>query len=213
MRRPVRGRAAPIVAWLVAVWVALWGSPSWANLVAGSAVGVGLVTLFPAPEVARTGTVRPLAAARFAAYFAWKLVEASAVVAWEVVTPRNKINQGIVAVPIRGGSDTLVTLVANAISLTPGTLTLEVDDHPPVLYVHVLHLRGVEAVRREVQHLERLAILAFGSPEAVEAARSPKASTSARSLRRHRPGRRGTTWRTRSGGRAARIGGGDDPRH
>lgn len=173
-------RAWPILAWLVVVWVALWEALSWANLLAGLLVGASLLTLFPPQVGERTGTVHPLAAARFLAYFAWKLVEASAVVAWEVVTPKNRINEGIVAVPIQGASDALTTLVANSISLTPGTLTLEVDRHPPVLYLHVLHLRAVDAVRREAQHLELLAILAFGSPEAVRAARSATVPAPAR---------------------------------
>jgi multicomponent Na+:H+ antiporter subunit E len=158
------------IAWLTAVWVALWEDLSAANLLAGLALATGLVVLFPLSPPGVAGTLRPAAAARFALYFAWKLVEASLVVAWEVVTPRNRINQGIVAVPIQGVSDTLTTLVANAISLTPGTLTIEIRRRPTILYVHVLHLQDIEAVRREVQHLEVLAIRAFGSARAVDLA-------------------------------------------
>jgi hypothetical protein len=58
-------------------------------------------------------------------------------------------------------------MVANSISLTPGTLTIDVGEDAKVLYVHVLHLRGVEQVRRDVHRLELLAIKAFGSDEAV----------------------------------------------
>jgi multicomponent Na+:H+ antiporter subunit E len=108
-----------------------------------------------------------VATVRFLAYFLAKLVEASVVVAVEVATPRNRIRTGIVAVPLRGASDALVTLVADAVTLTPGTLTLEVGRQPPTLYVHVLHLRDVEAVRREIRHLEVLAVRAFGSPAAL----------------------------------------------
>ena len=155
------------IAWLTVAWVALWEDLSAANLLAGLAVATGLVTLFPLSPPGVAGTLRPAAAVRFALYFAWKLVEASLVLAWEVVTPRNRINQGIVAVPIQGVSDTLTTLVANAISLTPGTLTIEIRRRPTVLYVHVLHLQDIEAVRREVQYLEVLVIRAFGSARAV----------------------------------------------
>ncbi len=91
-------------------------------------------------------------------------MEASAIVAWEVVTPQSRINEGIVAVPIRGVTRGLTAVVANAITLTPGTITLEVHEHPTVLYVHVLHLHSLEAVRAEVRHLEELAIAAFGPP-------------------------------------------------
>ena len=81
-----------------------------------------------------------------------------------LVTPRSRINQGIVAVPITGVSDVVITGVANAISLTPGTLTLEVRRDPPTLYVHVLHLRSVEDTRREILYLELLLLRAL-APE------------------------------------------------
>ncbi len=158
-----------LLVWLVAVWVALWEEVSPANVLSGLVVAVAVLTLFPPGARRRSGRVRPVPALRFLAYFAWKLVEASAIVAWEVVTPRNRINEGIVAIPIRGVSDVVITVVANAISLTPGTLTLEARRSPAVLYVHVLHLHDVEAVRRETRHLEALAIRAFGPGEMVAA--------------------------------------------
>ncbi len=166
-RRP---RQLPMVAWLLVVWLFLWEDVSFANVLAGLALGSLLVVLFPMRPRGIPGAFRPVAAAHFVGFFAWKLVEASMIVAWEVVTPRNRIKEGIVAVPIRGVSETLTTLVANAISLTPGTLTLEVRHQPPVLYVHVLHLDDIEAVRRDVQYLEVLAIRAFGSSAASAAA-------------------------------------------
>lgn len=165
-RRP---RRLVMTAWLMVVWVALWGDVSAANLMAGFVLGSLLVTVFPLGTRGIPGGFRPLAAAHFVLYFLWKLVEASAVVSWEVVTPRNWINEGIVAVPIRGVSDTLTTMVANVISLTPGTLTLEIRQGPTVLYVHVLHLRDIDAVRRDVQRLELLAMRAFGSAAAIAA--------------------------------------------
>jgi multicomponent Na+:H+ antiporter subunit E len=159
-----------MITWLTVVWVALWKDLSAANLLAGLILAAVLVSLFPLSSPGVAGTLRPVAAAHFVLYFSWKLVEASVVLAWEVVTPRNRINQGIVAVPIQGISDSLTTLVANAISLTPGSLTIEIRRHPTVLYVHVLHLHDIEAVRRDVQYLEVLAIRGFGSARAVDLA-------------------------------------------
>jgi multicomponent Na+:H+ antiporter subunit E len=157
-----------LVTWLTVMWVALWGNLSWANVLGGLAAASVLLAVY---RVATTGTpaypLRPLPALRFILFFLWKLFEANLVLAWEVVTPRNKINEGIVAVPIQGCSDGLITLVSNAITLTPGTVTLEVNRNPAVLYVHVLHLHDIEDVRRDVRHLEALAIRAFGSPDAL----------------------------------------------
>ena len=166
-------RRLPLLAWLTVVWLLLWEDASVANVVGGLAVGASVVALFPAAGPARFGRVRPLAAAWLAVYFLWKLLEANLVVAWEVVTPNNEsVNLGIVAVPLVADSDAVITLVANAITLTPGTLTLEVRRDPPTLYVHVLHLRSIDRVREDVRKLELLALRAFGSADAVRRAQS-----------------------------------------
>jgi multicomponent Na+:H+ antiporter subunit E len=174
-----RRRDLATLAWAVVVWCALWGDVSVANVVWGAVVGVGTLWLVPtrghAPGAQRDMAIRPLAALRFAAWVLWALVRASAVVAWEVVTPTNDINEGIVAVPLGTDVPGLMTLIANTISLTPGTLTIEVRQDPPTLYVHVLHLRAIEDVRADVLLLERLACATFAVDQAP--APAPPAST------------------------------------
>jgi len=155
--------------WLVALWVALWGDVSIANVIGGLVVALAVIILFRSGRSGGSGemALRPLKAAKFAAYFAYKLVESSIVVVILIVTWRRHIRSGIVAVPLRGCSDALVTLIAGAISLTPGTLTLDVRRDPLTLYIHVLHINDVEEVRREVRRLEVLAVEAFGTRDAL----------------------------------------------
>lgn len=154
------------IAFLVAVWLGLWSDVSFANVSSGLLVAGLIVVLF---DTWRTGTfvVRPLHAIRFALYFLYQLVAASLVVARTVVAPRHGVRTGIVAIPLRGCSDALATLIADAISLTPGTLTLEVRRDPLTLYVHALNVRDVSQIQAEVRRLEVLAIRAFGSAEAI----------------------------------------------
>jgi multicomponent Na+:H+ antiporter subunit E len=154
-------RRLPAFVWLVALWVALWGELTAANVLVGMVVAAAVKTVLPRAEPGPAGTIRPLRAARYFAYFLYKLVEANLLVAWEVVRPGTHINLGIVAVPIRGASDVVITTVANSISLTPGTLTIEVRRDPATLYVHVLHIRTVEDTRTEIYYLEYLALRAF----------------------------------------------------
>jgi multicomponent Na+:H+ antiporter subunit E len=160
-------RRLPATLWLVALWAALWGNLRAPTVLSGIAVAVGVQVVLPGAMPKPAGAVRPLHFVRFLAYFAYKLVEANLVVAWEVVTPRTRINQGIVAVPITGASDVVITSVANAISLTPGTLTVEVRRDPATLYVHVLHLHSVEDTRRAVLYLELLLMRAL-APHCTE---------------------------------------------
>lgn len=157
-------RAIVTVLWSTLVWIALWGEASPANLLAGLAIGMATAWLVPLGRPDGKGVavgVRPLHALRFLGFFGWALVKASAVVAWEIVTPGSRIHQGIVELPLATRSPGVATVIGNAISLTPGTLTLEVREDPLRLYVHVLHLRDMDAVRRELHHLEALAVAAF----------------------------------------------------
>lgn len=151
-----------IVIALTVVWAALWESSSAGTVLAGLAVGAAVLWVIPSNRTGATFRIRPLKALRLVFYFSRMLVMATALVAWEVATPQNRINQGIVEVPMQAESNGLVTIVANMISLTPGTLTIEVLNDPMTLYVHVLHLRSLEEVRNEVRKLERLVIETFG---------------------------------------------------
>lgn len=159
------------IAWGVAVWCALWGDLSVANVLWGAVAMTAVLLLLPATSIAGDdrGALRPVATARFALWFAWALVRSSAVVAWEIVTPGNDITEGIVAVPLATSSPGIVTLIANTISLTPGTLTLEVRMDPPTLYVHVLHLHDLDEVHGELAHLQRLACATVGIEPASQA--------------------------------------------
>lgn len=152
-----------MVAWLTALWMVLWRDPSVVNLASGLALAVVVSGFVSDPDdPGSTYRVRPLALARFVVFFTWKLLEANVVVAREVVTPRNVIHTGIIAVPMTGYGDFLVTTVANAVSLTPGTLTIEVRRDPePVLFVHVLHLHDIDNARADVVAIAERARAAF----------------------------------------------------
>ena len=161
-RRASPRRIAGAMVWGIVVWCALWGDLSIANVLWGAVFTAATLWLVPITGGRNHVAIRPLAALRFAGWFVWALIRASAVVAWEVVTPTNDINEGIVAVPLSTDAPGLMTLIANTVSLTPGTLTLEVRRQPPTIYVHVLHLRAIEDVRADILTLERLASATFG---------------------------------------------------
>ena len=165
-------RLPTLLIWLTSLWVALW-----ADLTVGNVLG-GLIVALAVVGVARpTGVTglertyfRPISALVYAAYFLWQLLKANFVVAWEIITPRLKLNRAIIAVPMHTTSAGVVTLIANSVTLTPGTLTIYVAEEfssdgdivERTLFVHVLHFIDVESVRRDVLQLERRAIKAFG---------------------------------------------------
>lgn len=168
---------ALVVLWLTLVWVLLWGEPSVGNIVAGVVLGVLVVAVFP-PADDRGAGLHPVAVLSFGWWFAKALVVANLSVAKEVLRPRLALSEGIVAVPLRASSPIVATFVANAITLTPGTMTVDirpaefgVDEHgagaapvgSPVLFVHCLVTGDPEDVRAEGLDLEERVVRAFGT--------------------------------------------------
>lgn len=84
-----------------------------------------------------------------------ELVMATATVAWEIVTPVHAIRPWIVRVPVSSRTDAEITGIANLVSFTPGTLTLEVTEDRTAIIVHALHVSDAERLRARIARLER----------------------------------------------------------
>lgn len=156
---------------LTVVWVLAWGSLSVANVLSGLLVAVGLLLATPDDwSWTGRGRVRPRRIAHFAGYVLVKAVQSNASVARDALARRPRVRTGVIAIDLPGASDGLVTLIANLMALTPGTMPLEVDKEPsPVLYVHILDLSDGDATRRDIRRLTELAYGAFASDDAIAA--------------------------------------------
>jgi multicomponent Na+:H+ antiporter subunit E len=156
---------------LVVVWVLAWGTASPANVLGGIAVAAFLLAISPDRWPARHGRhrFRPVAIARFVGWILVQVVVANVQLTRAIVSRATRVTTGVIAVPLPSCSDGLLTLVTNTMALTPGTIPIQVDHDPTVMYVHVLHRGDVEAVRGDVRHLASLAYRAFGTAEAVAA--------------------------------------------
>ena len=170
MSRRLTGRLG-LLAWLVAVWVGLWGDVSWANVLGGVALAAVLLLALPLHDVPVHGRVSLLGVLHYARVFVVELVRASLQVTRLVLRPRGPLRQAVVAVPVHGRGDRLLALVANSISLTPGTLTLDVDRERSILYVHVLDVgngpQAADDTRAGIAALERAAARALGQADEV----------------------------------------------
>lgn len=87
----------------------------------------------------------------FAGFILRELVLSTLRVAWEVVTPAKKRRQGIIAVPLDVKTDLEISLLANLITFTPGTLSLDVSSDRSVLYVHTMFVDDPDELRREIK--------------------------------------------------------------
>jgi len=88
--------------------------------------------------------------------FLIELILSNLRVLWDVVTPGHISRPGIVGIPLNAKTDLEILLVANLISLTPGTLSIDLSDDRRILYVHVMFLDDPDRFRQNIKEgLER----------------------------------------------------------
>lgn len=163
---------------LAVMWVALWGDLAVGTVVAGLAAGTATALLVPVPTSDRQLTLRPLRAIRFAATFVWQLLASTWSVVLLVLSARAADAHGVmIEVELAHASYPVRTLIAHSISLTPGTLTVDVGGDGRTLTVHVMDADAVVEARAAIADLERRACAAFsplhpdhpGDPSVAEA--------------------------------------------
>lgn len=100
------------------------------------------------------GWMNPVVLVRFIGFYLRQLGAANAQVAWEALSPGLQITPGIIAIPMSSRTPVEITLFANLITFTPGTLSVDVDPAEGQLYVHGLHVRDPESFRNQLADLE-----------------------------------------------------------
>jgi multicomponent Na+:H+ antiporter subunit E len=137
---------------LALLWAALVWSVDTAHLAVGFVVGYAGLWL-ARPVLGETRYFRKLAdIVSFLCFFVWELVLSNLRVAWDVLTPRSYRRPGVIAVPLEEASDTEITVLANFVTLTPGSLSLDVADDRSCLYVHAMFVDDPESLKTEIKN-------------------------------------------------------------
>lgn len=144
---------------LLVLWVAVWGELSVANVVSGLVV-VGLISWLFDDSAPSTYHLRPVGALKALGFVGWSLVTSSLQVARAVIFPNaDRVATSIQQVQLAGSSPFIASIVANAITLTPGTMSIEVDGR--TISVHVLGRVNEAEFRTSVLRLENVIAGAF----------------------------------------------------
>ena len=147
---------------LAIAWAAVSGSASPHNLLLGfvlGAIALAIVrqSIGRGAYVFRAGRILSLAL-----LFLKELALSAWTVALTVLKPRMDIKPGIFAFPLTVDRDFEITLLANLITLTPGTLSVDVSDNGRTLYVHALDCSDPQAARKAIaEGFERKIMEAF----------------------------------------------------
>jgi multicomponent Na+:H+ antiporter subunit E len=147
---------------LTLAWLALTGSWTPANVVLGLVLSL-LVSSFAREQRRRRDiTPRPLRIVGLALLFLYELLMSGLRVARLVLSPRMRLEPGIFAYPLQVDRNFEITLLANLITLTPGTLSVDVSDDRKVLFVHAIDCSDPDRARRDIaQGFERRILEAF----------------------------------------------------
>lgn len=127
------------------VWLLLNWVPDWQHIVTGIFVAALVAYITGDLFIQRPHLLKhPRRYLWFLYYipvFLWEMLKANVDVAYRVAHPKLPINPGIVKVKTTLKSDAGLTFLANSITLTPGTLTVDLDEENGYLYIHWIDVK------------------------------------------------------------------------
>jgi multicomponent Na+:H+ antiporter subunit E len=145
------------------VWAGLIGSFSLGSLFFGYVLGYVILFLFSRGRDANHYLDRIPGFIFFTAYYLIELVRANVQIAIDLLRIRPRFQPGFVKVPLDVESDVAITLLANLVTMTPGTMTVDVSADHKFLLVHGLYITDEAAVVHDIKHnLERRIQLLIG---------------------------------------------------
>lgn len=150
---------------MAVLWMFMWGLFDIWTMLAGFFFGyllLGAVSRTWYPDGKGYGS-KLLNLISFGIYFIRILIQANLTVAKEVVTPHFYMTPRFVRYPVKGMTPLQITSLANAITLTPGTLSVDVLDNDEVLLVHCMYAEDRDQAIKELDELrDRLMTEVFG---------------------------------------------------
>lgn len=165
---PKTGYSLLLFGWLLIVWIALFGSVTM-GVVVGGAVVAGLMS-FSLRRLAPSWPVvvlHPLRTGAFVGFFLQQVVLAT----WDVIAtlwvPAADLRPVVVEIPLRVRSRGEITLLMGTVSMTPGTVALEVGDG--TVFVHVLNAESPDQVARQIVEMESYIMAMYGHEPVADA--------------------------------------------
>ena len=136
---------------LAFIWAAVTGTFNLSNVLVGMILGYAVLfvaqpLMGPSNYFSRIHRVLG-----FALFYIWQLVLANLRVAADVLMPRVRARPGVLAIPLDAKSDAEITMLANLITLTPGSVSLDVSSDRRFLYLHAMYIEDVEQYREDVK--------------------------------------------------------------
>ena len=136
---------------LAVVWCLLQDELTLQQFVIGYLIGAGIMLFFIRVFHEEIYFHKVGLGLRLLAFFTKEVLVANWAVVKQVLSPQPNARAGIIAYPLELRSDLLITLLANMITLTPGTLSVEVSSDRRFLFIHVLDIADIEEEKRKIK--------------------------------------------------------------
>ena len=129
---------------LTLIWIALTGTFTYVNFFIGFFISYFILWVLSKNSEDKRYFTIAFKIVGFFFFFLWEMLKANWQVAYEVVTSHLHMKPGIVKIELDAETDLEITLLSDLISLTPGTLVVDVSDDRKVMYVHGMYLEDKE---------------------------------------------------------------------
>ncbi|MEM6491062.1 MAG: Na+/H+ antiporter subunit E [Pseudomonadota bacterium] len=137
---------------LASAWAIFFGGFTWLTMLSGFVVGLGVLWLLqPLTGVKSSYFKRVWYWSKLTVLFLYELFVSSFHVIVDIVTPAHRARPAIIDMPLDVKTDTGILLVTNLISLTPGTLSIDVSEDRKTLKVHAMFAEDPAAVCHELK--------------------------------------------------------------
>lgn len=164
-------RLVPMQVSLLVLWVFLWGSYSGSTILTGAIVATVIPLIFYLPPIESVSRFHLGWALWFVLRLFIDITRSSFIVAGQALGIGYSEKSAVIRVPLRSRSDLILTATAEASTLIPGTVVIDVDREARDLYLHVFSVRSmadVDKARADALAIEARAIRAIGSARDVK---------------------------------------------
>ena len=87
----------------------------------------------------------------FGAFYIKEVVKTNLIVAWEVLTPTHYMTPGFVEINVADLNDRQLLIFCNLLTMTPGSMVVDVNEEKTAVTVHVLYLDDESSVVSEIE--------------------------------------------------------------
>jgi multicomponent Na+:H+ antiporter subunit E len=137
---------------LALVWSALMGNFDPPYLLFGFVLGYFILWLFQKPPRTQKYFREVPLVIEFGLFFLWEIVVSNIRLTITILSPRPKLRPAVVAIPLDLKSEVGIVLLANLITLTPGTLSLDISSNKHTLFVHIFDLDDPEKFVKKIKN-------------------------------------------------------------